>query len=139
TRELLEEARLLSTLGHPNIIRIFDAGTVRTPAGVRGWFTMEYVPGGTLARFAARHSPAVPTPLVTETVAQLAAGLAVAHDRAPPVLHRDLTTANLLVGYDGAGLRLRISDFGLARRADPILRLASSQGTYAFMAPEVLR
>lgn len=139
TRELLDEARLLSTLGHPNIVRIFDAGTVPTAAGVRGWFTMEYVPGGTLERFAAGHRPAVPTPVVTEVVTQVAAGLAVAHDQDPPVLHRDLTTANILVGYDGTGLRVRISDFGLAKRADPFTMLASAQGTYAFMAPEVLR
>ncbi len=139
TRELLEEARLLSTLGHPNIVRIFDAGTVRTAAGLRGWFTMEYVPGGTLQRFADGYRPAVPTPVVAEAITQMASGLAVAHDQDPPVLHRDLTTANILVGYDGAGLRIRISDFGLAKRADPFTMLASAQGTYAFMAPEVLR
>ena len=139
TRELLGEARLLSTLGHPHIIRFFDAGTVRTAKGRRGFFTMEYVPGGTLERFAAGHRPAVPTELVAELVTQVAAGLAVAHDQEPPILHRDLTMANILVGYDGAGLRIRISDFGLAKRADPFTLLASAQGTYAFMAPEVLR
>lgn len=138
THRLLGEARLLSTLGHPHIIRIFDAGTVPTPKGQRGWFTMEYVPGGTLERFAAGHRPGVPTALVAEVITQVASGLAVAHDQDPPVLHRDLTTANILVGYDGTALRVRISDFGLARQADPISRLASAQGTYAFMAPEVL-
>jgi eukaryotic-like serine/threonine-protein kinase len=139
THALLGEARLLSTLGHPHIIRIFDAGTVRTALGLRGWFTMEYVPGGTLHRFVAGHRPAVPTALATEVIAQIAAGLAVAHDQDPPVLHRDLTMDNILVGYDGTGLRIRISDFGLARHADPFTGLASAQGTYAFMAPEVLR
>jgi serine/threonine-protein kinase len=139
SRALLDEARLLSTLGHPNIVRIFDAGTVRTPAGRRGWFTMEYVPGGTLQRFAAGHRPAVPTPIATEVITQVASGLALAHDQDPPILHRDLTTANILVGYDGTGLRVRISDFGLAKRADPFTMLASAQGTYAFRAPEVLR
>ncbi|GAA3296562.1 serine/threonine protein kinase [Dactylosporangium vinaceum] len=139
THDLLGEARLLSTLGHPNIIRIFDAGTVTTPAGRRGYFTMEYVPGGTLQRFAAGHRPAVPTPVVTDVLTQLASGLAVAHELDPPVLHRDLTTANVLVGYDGPSLRIRIGDFGLAKHADPFTMLASAQGTYAFMAPEVLR
>ena len=46
TRRMLEEARLLSTLGHPNIVRLFDASTVSTPEGMRGFFTMEYVAGG---------------------------------------------------------------------------------------------
>src|SRR5688572_21231977 len=56
THELLAEARLLSTLGHPHIIRLFDAGVVRTPGGESGFFTMEYVPGGSLDRFMAAHS-----------------------------------------------------------------------------------
>lgn len=139
TRRMLEEARLLSTLGHPNIVRLFDANTVRTQEGLRGFFTMEYVPGGSLERLARAHGPAVPTELVVEVMEQIAAGLAAAHDQEPPIVHRDLTPANVLVGYDGAGMRIRVSDFGLAKRADPFTRLASAQGTYAFMAPEVLR
>jgi eukaryotic-like serine/threonine-protein kinase len=139
TRAMLGEARLLSTLGHPNIIRFFEASTVQTPEGLRGFFTMEYVPGGSLERLAAAHRPAVPTDLVAEVMTQIAAGLAVAHDQDPPIMHRDVTLANILVGYDGAGMRVRVSDFGLAKRADPFTQLASAQGTYAFMAPEVLR
>lgn len=139
TRTMLDEARLLSTLGHPNIVRLFDANTVRTPEGLRGFFTMEYVAGGSLERLARAHRPAVPTELVAEVMAQIAGGLAVAHDQDPPIVHRDLTLANVLVGYDGVGMRVRVSDFGLAKRADPFTRLASAQGTYAFMAPEVLR
>ncbi|MER7892132.1 serine/threonine-protein kinase [Micromonospora sp. NPDC094482] len=139
TRTLLEEARLLSTLGHPNIVRLFDAGTVPTAKGVRGFFTMEYVAGGSLERLSRAHSPTVPVELVVEVAEQIAAGLTVAHDQDPPILHRDLTLANILVGYDGSGMRIRISDFGLAKRADPFTMLASAQGTFAFMAPEVLR
>jgi serine/threonine-protein kinase len=138
THELLGEARLLSTLGHRNIVRVFDAGAVRTPRGLRGYFTMEYVAGGSLERLASAYRPAVPTALAVEVVEQVAAGLSAAHAQEPPVVHRDLTLANVLVGYDGDGLRVRVSDFGLAKRADPFTRLASAQGTYAFMAPEVL-
>ncbi|GAA3758539.1 hypothetical protein GCM10022225_49920 [Plantactinospora mayteni] len=139
TRTLLEEARLLSTLGHPNIVRVFDAGTVRTPQGVRGFFTMEYVAGGSLERLIRAHAPTLPVALAVEAAEQIAAGLTAAHEQDPPILHRDLTLANILVGYDGSGLRIRISDFGLAKRADPFTMLASAQGTFAFMAPEVLR
>ncbi|MCU1685291.1 MAG: protein kinase family protein [Amycolatopsis sp.] len=139
TRAMLGEARLLSTLGHPNIVRFFEASTVQTPEGMRGFFTMEYVAGGSLERLAAAHRPSVPTDLVAEVMTQIADGLAVAHDQDPPIVHRDITMANILVGYDGAGLRVRVSDFGLAKRADPFTLLASAQGTFAFMAPEVLR
>ncbi|MEU0955761.1 protein kinase [Streptomyces niveus] len=139
TRRMLDEARLLSTLGHPNIVRLFDANTVRTPEGLRGFFTMEYVAGGSLERLAAAHKSMVPRDLVAEVMTQIASGLAVAHDQDPPIVHRDVTLANVLIGYDGSGMRVRVSDFGLAKRADPFTHLASAQGTYAFMAPEVMR
>ncbi|MFE3248009.1 serine/threonine-protein kinase [Streptomyces sp. NPDC059209] len=139
TRRMLDEARLLSTLGHPNIVRLFDANTVRTPEGLRGFFTMEYVAGGSLERLAAAHKSMVPRDLVAEVMTQIASGLAVAHDQDPPIVHRDVTLANVLIGYDGTGMRVRVSDFGLAKRADPFTHLASAQGTYAFMAPEVMR
>ncbi|MFV2022541.1 serine/threonine-protein kinase [Micromonospora sp. LOL_023] len=139
TSQLLGEARLLSTLGHPNIVRVFDAGTVPTPSGVRGFFTMEYVAGGSLEYLFQAYQPALPTQLAVQVVEQIAAGLTVAHEQDPPILHRDLTLANILVGYDGDRLRIRISDFGLARHADPFTMLASAQGTFTFMAPELLR
>ncbi len=48
----------------------------------------------------------------------------------------------MLVGYDATGMRVRISDFGLAQRADPIGRRSVVPGTeaftYAFMPPEVV-
>ncbi|WP_165956473.1 serine/threonine-protein kinase [Kribbella antibiotica] len=139
TDELLEEARLLSTLGHPNIVRLFDAGVVSTSEGQRGYFTMEYVSGGTLQQLADGYRPALPIELAVQVIEQLASGLAAAHERTPPILHRDLTLANIMYGYDAERLRIRISDFGLAKSANPITLLASAQGTYVFMAPEVLR
>lgn len=139
TRAMLGEARLLSTLGHPNIVRLFEANTVQTPEGLRGFFTMEYVAGGSLERLHQAHRPNVPTEMVAEVMTQIASGLALAHGQDPPIVHRDVTLANILVGYDGTGMRVRVSDFGLAKRADPYTLLASAQGTYAFMAPEVLR
>jgi serine/threonine-protein kinase len=45
----------------------------------------------------------------------------------------------LLIGYDAAGLRVRITDFGLAKRVNPLTMLASARGTLLFKAPETLR
>lgn len=139
TRVMLEEARLLSVMGHRNIVRLFDAATVPTTDGVRGFFTMEYVAGGSLQRLITAHRGDVPVEVAVDVVEQITAGLAVAHEQEPPILHRDLTPANVLIGYDARGLRVRIGDFGLAKRVDPFTLAASSQGTYAFMAPEVMR
>lgn len=134
----LDEARILSTLGHPSIIRVFDAGTVDTAEGVRGYFTMEYVAGGSLEGLVRSHGGIVPVPDVTAVLRQAADGLAVAHGRRQPVVHRDLTLANVLVTYDESGLLVKVSDFGLARETDPVTRAASAQGTVAYMPPEVL-
>jgi serine/threonine-protein kinase len=140
TRAMLEEARLLSKLGHPHIVRLFDAGTVLAANGRHGYFTMEYVAGGSLERLLRNHRGR-PLPLAdaVEVIRQITAALVAAHEQSPPILHRDLTLANVLVGYDESGIRVRLSDFGLSKRADPVTQLASAQGTYAFMAPEVQR
>nr|WP_225954967.1 serine/threonine-protein kinase [Kibdelosporangium phytohabitans] len=140
TDALLGEARLLSTLGHPNIVRLFDAGTLDTPGSRRGYFTMEYIAGGSLRRLVRAHSrTSVPLDAAVRVIEQMTDGLAAAHRQSPPILHRDLTLDNVLVGYEESGMRVRLSDFGLSKRADPLTRLASAQGTYAFMAPEVQR
>jgi serine/threonine-protein kinase len=140
THRLLGEAVLLSRIGHPNVVRVFDAGTVTTPAGERGWFTMEYVAGGNLDDYRTAHtSGPVPVADAVEVLTQICAGLAMAHREDPPIVHRDLTPWNILVGQDQRGLRVRIGDFGLARRTDPGTGLTSGEGTLAFMAPEALR
>lgn len=140
TRAMLDEARLLSKLGHPNIVRLFDANTLQTSEGRRGFFTMEYIAGGSLDRLLRSYAASsVPIPVAVEAIEQITAALVVAHEQSPPILHRDLTPANVLVGYDDTGMRVRLSDFGLSKRADPITLFASAQGTFAFMAPEVQR
>ncbi|WP_369374390.1 serine/threonine-protein kinase [Promicromonospora sp. Populi] len=140
TRRMLGEATLLSKLGHPNIVRVFDAGTVPTPAGERGFFTMEYVAAGNLDDYRrSRPDGSVPVDDAVEILVQLCAGLAVAHRSDPPIVHRDITPWNVLVGYDQHRLRVRVGDFGLARRVDATSGLTSSEGTLMFMAPEALR
>lgn len=51
TEEMLGEAILLSRIGHPNIIRVFNADVLDLATGTHGFFTMEYVPGGSLDRY----------------------------------------------------------------------------------------
>src|SRR6202046_1630425 len=48
--EMLGEAILLSRVGHPNIVRVFDANVIESKRGVCGYFTMENVPGGSLEK-----------------------------------------------------------------------------------------
>lgn len=137
--EKLSEATILSRIGHPNIIRVFDAGIVETHIGQCGYFTMEYVAGGSLETFWQSHGAKfVPISDAIEIIRQACTGLAVAHAEQPPIIHRDIKPQNILVGYDTQGLRIRVSDFGLAKKVNPLTLLASARGTPAFKPPECL-
>ena len=136
---MMHEVSILITLAHPHIIRVFDAGTVRTSAGRRGYMTMEYMPGGNLHALLRSHEWMVPVDEVVTVLRQAAEGLAVAHERTRPIVHRDLSLANVLITNDDTGLRAKVSDFGLARETDQLAMVASAQGTVAYMPPEVLR
>lgn len=136
----LAEAILLSKIGHPNIIRVFDAGILKTSAGQRGYFTMEYIPGGTLESFWNSYQDSfVPISDTVDIIRQVCMGMTVAHSEQPPIIHRDIKPQNILVGYGIEGLRIRISDFGLAKAVNPLTLLASARGTPVFKPPECLQ
>ena len=135
--EMLGEAILLSRIGHPNIVRVFDANVLETPKGVCGYFTMENVSGGSLDRFWRSHGATlVPLETTIDVMKQVCRGLAVAHAEEPPIIHRDVKPQNILVGYEADGLRARIGDFGLAKKVNPLTLLATAAGTLAFKPPE---
>jgi eukaryotic-like serine/threonine-protein kinase len=135
----LSEAIILSRIGHPNIIRVYDAGILKSDLGQYGYFTMEYVAGGSLDSFWRSYGPRfVPITEAVEIIRQICMGLSVAHAEQPPIIHRDIKPQNILVGYDTGGLRIRIADFGLAKKANPLTLLASAKGTPAFKPPECL-
>ncbi len=140
THQMLGEAIILSRIGHPNIVRVFDADLVSTANGEYPYFTMEYVAGGTLEDFWQSHGPAfVPVETSVDIARQVCRGLCVAHGEKPPIVHRDIKPPNILIGYDAGGLRARISDFGLAKRVNPLTLLASARGTRRFKAPETFK
>jgi len=98
------EAEAVARLEHPNLVRIYEIGE----QDGRPYFSMEYVPGGSLAHVLRS------TPLPPGKAAALAQTLARAahavHERA--VVHRDLSPSNVLLGADGEP---KIVDFGLAK------------------------
>lgn len=138
TEDLLAEAVMLSRLGHPNVIRVFEANLTETARGMRGFFTMEYVAGGSLDQFWRSHGAQfVPIETTVDILRQACRGLGVSHTEKPPIVHRDIKPGNTLVGYDAGGLRVKISDFGLAKRVNPLTLMVSARGTPAFKPPEV--
>ncbi len=136
--EMLGEAVLLSKIGHPNIIRVFDANVFETPRGICGYFTMENVPGGSLESFWQSYgTDFVPLEITIDIMCQVCRGLAVAHKENPPIVHRDIKPQNILIGYEPEGIRARVCDFGLAKKVNPLTLLATAAGTLAFKPPEI--
>jgi len=136
-REMLGEAILLTHLKHPNIISVSDANVFETRGGTCGYFTMEHVPGGSLDKFWRSHGGQfVPVETTIDLVKQICRGIALAHREKPPIIHRDIKPQNILVGYEADGLRARVSDFGLAKKVNPLTLLATAAGTLAFKPPE---
>jgi serine/threonine protein kinase len=120
----LREAKLASRLGHPNVVRVYDANA----AGARLFIVMEHVPGSTLAE-----SGKLPHQDAVDLVRQACAGLQHAHDAR--LVHRDVKPANLLLREDGV---LKIADFGIARAADAtqLTKQGTILGTAAYLSPE---
>lgn len=136
-RRFRKEALALSKLNHPNIQTVHDFDT---QDGV-DFLVTEYVDGVTLSDRVA--AGALPEKDVLRLGVQLAEGLEAAHGQA--ILHRDLKPENLRVTPEG---RLKILDFGLARRALSTSNGTTTQsvgdtqelaGTLPYMAPEQLR
>ena len=133
--DALEEAFVLSRLGDPHIVRVFEANTFHLKGEEVGYFSMEYAEDGTLADWLSS------TPSMNDRLAvlpQLASGLACAHSQSPPIVHRDIKPSNVLIKKSSTGsIEVKLSDFGLAKALDIETKLASAAGTYFYMAPEV--
>lgn len=134
---LLQEARALAKISHPNVVPVHDVGIT----GDRMFVAMELVVGENLRQYLA-----TPRDLAArrELLVQVTRGLAAAH--AAGVTHRDIKPENIFVGRDG---RVRVGDFGLAgaehargtpvASADRITRTNTALGTPAYMSPEQQR
>lgn len=135
---MLSEGILLSKIGHPNIVRVFDAGTFELGGEHYGYLTMEYAGGGTLHDlWRSQGVRTLPVTTAVDLVRQTAAGLAVAHRSDPPIIHRDIKPTNILVSIAADGYQAKVSDFGLAKQVNPLTLMATAAGTLPFKAPEV--
>jgi hypothetical protein len=136
------ESHAIAALSHPNILTIFDVGQ----SDGRPFAVMELLEGETLrARIA---GGPLPVRKAVEIAAQIARGLAAAHDK--HIAHRDLKPDNIFLPPAGG---VKILDFGLARDTSthgeltrmesPTMAPATTPGTVlgtvGYMAPEQVR
>src|SRR5262249_52729347 len=134
-RRFEREARAAAALNHPNIVTVYEVGSVDAVA----YIAMELVEGRTLRELVAQG----PLPLKTalDLACQVANGLAQAHEAG--IVHRDLKPENVMLSKDGVA---KIVDFGLAKRmaveADAtsaettLTHEGSIVGTVSYMSPE---
>jgi serine/threonine protein kinase/Tol biopolymer transport system component len=109
------EAKAVAALSHPNILAIHDFGLhdASTSSGhALAYAVMELLQGETLRERLA--GGALPVRKVLQIGADIADGLAAAHDKG--IVHRDLKPENIFITADG---RVKILDFGLALQIDP--------------------
>jgi serine/threonine protein kinase len=136
----LDEARLAASLHHANIVQVNDIGQEDGDY----FFAMEYVHGEDARHILKRSAEierSVPLEHVLAIVIGAAAGLHHAHEQIRPdgnslgIVHRDVSPANILIGYDGG---VKVVDFGIAKAAHQHEETQSGllKGKVAYMSPE---
>jgi serine/threonine protein kinase len=109
-----KEAKILSKLTHPNIVRVFDANTFLKEEKTYLFITMGFVSGETLAQLLKRKIQ-LPLPVALSIQADFLIGLQIAHEQESPIIHRDISLDNILLSYEGQKPKAMLSDFGLAQ------------------------
>jgi tetratricopeptide (TPR) repeat protein len=121
---LLREAQALARITQPNVLTVYDVGSV----GDAVFLAAELVDGETLERWLKQPRR---WRAIVELFIQAARGLAAVH--AAGLVHRDFKPSNVLVGHDQ---RVRVFDFGVVRFADHAAAGRELAGTPIYMAPE---
>ena len=136
-RRFQREAQMVSSLNHPHILTVYDAGE----CDGRQYLVSEFVDGGTLRSWAKAEKRTWRQ--ILDLLVGVADGLASAH--AVGILHRDIKPENVLVAKNGYA---KLADFGLAKLAESTdgdltrtltekhTRPGSIIGTIPYMSPE---
>lgn len=133
-----QEARSASSLTHPNIVKVLDAGeeTVTDADGtehVRAYMVMEYVEGLELSKLVARGPLKVPE--AVRVAGEILSAVEFAHSAG--IVHCDIKPDNIMITRQG---NVKVLDFGIARAAaaafDDLAQTTSVLGTAAYFSPE---
>ncbi|XP_059432995.1 serine/threonine-protein kinase ATG1t-like [Corylus avellana] len=126
------ELNFLSSVNHPNIVRLFEFFQAEGSI----FLVLEFCAGGNLASFIRLHGR-VQEQIARGFMQQLGAALEVLNSH--HIIHRDLKPENILLSVPKDDAVLKISDFGLSRSVHPSDYAETVCGTPLYMAPEVLQ
>ncbi len=120
------EARSVAQLNHPNVVTIYDFGTLEG----RTFIAMEHVEGVVLKDeiYAGTRLPVLES---IRAIIQLLDALKYAHERS--IIHRDIKPSNVMRSHTGI---LKLMDFGLAKSVEAGTDASMVAGTPAYMPPE---
>jgi serine/threonine protein kinase len=132
------ERQALAMMDHPNIAKVFDAGTTETGSP---FFVMELIDGTPLNVYCDDHKLSIRARL--KIMIDVCGAIQHAHQKG--ILHRDLKPSNVLVGEANGKSVPKVIDFGLAKATEHATRLTDKTmftefgqvvGTLQYMSPE---
>lgn len=122
--DIEQEAKILSSLHHENIVTFYDAFFEKGYLKIY----MEYIDGGSIESMLKNYR--LDAKVVANFTRQICKGLEYLHSH--KIMHRDIKCANILVTRHG---KVKLTDFGCAKEVMSVT--CSYYGTMGFMAPEV--
>ena len=130
-----EECRLLSQIHHPNIVEFL--GVYYQKHAEVPILVMEFLPIN--LTYCIEKEGSLPQEMKYSILNDVAQGFYYLHSQEPPIVHRDLTSNNVLLTTN---MRAKISDLGVARILDmtplQVSHMTQAPGTPAYMPPEVM-
>jgi serine/threonine protein kinase len=139
----IDEAKISAQLQHPNIVHVYDFGQLHANC----YIAMECVDGKDIKRILkkmAERRKLLPVEYSIFIGQQVALGLEHAHTKTNlqgeplGIIHRDMSPANVLVGYSG---EIKLADFGIAKAQFSAFNteVGVLKGKFEYMRPEQAR
>jgi serine/threonine protein kinase len=136
-QEFLQEARLLHSLRHDNIVTLRGV-TMHREHGHVQWLVTERASGGSLEAWLSARDVLTLEELL-DLLRSVMRALVYLHSRRPSVLHRDVKPANVLVFETfGGGIVWKLGDVGIAKVLQSTARARTHAGTPMYTAADVL-